>query len=264
MVEVIYSVSVANISWSQLPAHLLSGPRIALYVGILLAYITVIGILIKLETNIGLRQLDLNELADRLGTAKSFFAVGTLSFDEWFDPAVQVYFTTTLQVKLAKASFRYERILLPGSSSARIDLDSDYLDGYHAKCLIGIHKRLGINLYFIDWPQLLPIIDKLSLQEKIDVGFFSSSLTRLPEKLKQWIFRKIGPRVRRAAVGIIESDDGSKAAFRFSKHAQIVSVQFEPPSRSASCVKFVESLKEEIYKKGTTAVKPSYDFTGYY
>src|SRR5258707_11332544 len=244
LVEATYSVIVDHIRLFELPAHLLSGPKIALYVGILLAYIAVIGILIKIETHIGLRQLDLHELTDQLHTAKSFFAVGTLSLDEWFDPAVQVYFATTLQERVANPKFRYERILLAGSPSAGTDLNSDYLDGYHAKCLIEIHKRFRLNLYYIDWPELMTVIRKLKPQEKIDVGFSSSSAT-IPEKWKPLMFRKIRPKVRWAAVGIIESANGSKAPFRFSKHSKMVKVQLEPPKQTPSCVRFVELLKNK-------------------
>ena len=77
LVEAAYSLVVDRISLLDLPAHLLSGHKISLYVGIIAVYLLVIGILIKRETNIGIRQLDLNALSTRLDHAKSLFAVGT-------------------------------------------------------------------------------------------------------------------------------------------------------------------------------------------
>ncbi|MGH8551907.1 MAG: hypothetical protein ACRERS_01300, partial [Methylococcales bacterium] len=171
IVEGMYSAIVDRIKLVDLPTHLLSDNKIALYVGIFLAYGVVIGILIGWETHIGLKQIQLDVLADTLTNSQSLFTVGTLSFDEWFDPAVQVYLARILEKKLANTSFRYERILLLCNRSAEKDLRSDYLDGYHAKCLIEIHKALGISLYFIEWLQLLVVLNKLTPEEKVHVGF---------------------------------------------------------------------------------------------
>ena len=52
--------------------------------------------------------------------------------------------------------------------------------------------------------------------------------------------------------------DGSKSAFRFSKHETIVSVQFEPPERLPACIRFVELTQTKIYKRGTHTVHPEY------
>ncbi len=266
IVEVLYSLLWDRIGSATLPTHLLSGHRIALYIGIVFAYILVIGIKIKYETNIGLRQLDMNALAGKLKDAQGLFAVGTMRFEEWFDPAVQVYLATVFSQRLTAASFRYERVLLLATRSARKDLNSDYLDGYHAKCLIDIHKRLGIHLYFLEWPAIIEILHKLSATERVHVGFYPSIMARIPESLAKLLMWPIGRRrrVRKLAVGIIEAASGSKSAFRFSKHAKIVSVQFQPQERAEACVRFVDLIRAEIYSDATNTVKPTYDFTSYY
>jgi hypothetical protein len=245
--------------------HLLSGHRIVLYLGIVLAYLVIISLLIKRETNIGLRQLDLNELAERLGNAKSLFAVGTMRFDEWFDPAVQVYLSTIFERKLQTNPFRYERTLLLSSRSARENLNSDYLDGYHAKSLIGLHKRLGIPLYFLEWPQIITILRKLSSQERVLLDFYPPLIGRVPDFLARIFVSLNGRRkVRKLAVAVIQTTSGSTLAFRFSKSGSVVSVQFEPQDRKAVCEKFVRLIQEEIYEPGTVKVQPKYDFTRYY
>ncbi len=264
-VELLYTKIVDGVLWSGLPDELLSGRRIALYMGIFLAYVLVIGILIKRETTVGLQQIELNILMQELSDAKSLFAIGTLRFDEWFDPAVQVYLATVFSHKLTDPSFRYERVLLLGSRSAKKNLRSDYLDGYHAKCLIGIHRQLGIKLYFLEWPQIIAILNQLTVKEAVDLGFYPRYITHLSKlPVRVWMWLRGRSRVRKVAVGVIEAADGAKSAFRFLKRDNIVSVKVEPKAREESCIKFVELIRQEIYDPETGHVKPQYDFNSYY
>jgi hypothetical protein len=117
--EIIYTRAVEGTEWSALLDHLLSGPRIVLYVGIVVTYLLVIFFRIRHETNIGLKQLDLHVLADHLTKAESIFAIGTMDFREWFDPAVQAYLARIYERKLRTDPFRYERVLLLGRRSAK-------------------------------------------------------------------------------------------------------------------------------------------------
>ena len=265
LADIAYTWLFDPVAWSNLPQHLLSGPRIVLYAGIFVAYLVITGYRIQRETNIGLRQLDLNVLAAELAGAKSLFAIGTMNFDEWFDPAVQVYLATIYRRKLQNDPFRYERIILLGHRSARRNLNSEYLDGYHAKCVIRTHKSLGIDLYFIEWPQIKTILDGLTSEEKFHVGYYPSFLARFPDfAATLWMFFVRRRRVRKAAVGVITMTDGSHTAFLFSKHDQIVSVQFYPEARVDACVKFAEQIQQTVYRPGTTTVQPKYDFTNFF
>jgi hypothetical protein len=264
--EIIYTRAVEKTEWSALLDHFLSGPRIALYIGIVGTYLLVIIFRIWRETNIGLKQLDLHVLADRLTKAKSIFAIGTMDFNEWFDPAVQAYLATIYERKLRTDPFRYERVLLLGRRSAMKNLRSDYLDGYHAKCLIHTHKSLGIKLYFLKWSDIIGILNQLTPQEKAQLGYYPSYFASFPDFLAKgliWFFGR-RRRVRKTAVGMLEMTDESESAFLFSKHARIVNVQFYPEDRIAACAKFVQLIKETIYQPGTDDPRPECDFTNFF
>jgi hypothetical protein len=268
-VEIFYTRLFDEQAWSHLSAHLLSPPRIALYVGIFLAYLVVIGILIRQETEVGLRQLDLNVLADNLKNAVSLFAIGTMNFDEWFDPVVQVYLATIYERKLKVEQqehnpFRYERILLLASRSAKRNLSSDYLDGYHAKCLIRIHTSLDINLYFLEWRDIVDILNRLTPEEKANLGYYPRWFQHLPSAAAKLLMFVVGRRrrVRKVAVGVVEMHDHTKSAFRFSKRDKVLSVRLEPSV--AACARFVELIKEKILLAPTNDVKVAHDFTKFF
>jgi hypothetical protein len=261
-VEAVYSLANGT-KLSALPQELLEVQRLFLYLGIVLAYVVVIGFLIKKETNIGLIQLDLNTLADKLNGAAGLFAVGTMRFDEWFDPATQVYLSTILHERFRDPQFRYERILLLGSRSTRKDLNSDYVDGYYAKSLIQTHKQFGIPLYFMEWGQLNAILEKLSVKERALIGFCPSWIARIGlNRPFKWMCGR--GRVRKVAVGVITASDGAKP-FRFSKHDDTVKVQFEDiDEKKAAYLRFVDLIKKEIQDPQTGKVKVENDFTKFY
>ncbi len=263
-VEALYSLTVESVALSALPSTLLSLHRIVLYIGIFVAYMVVIGILIQQETNISLEQLHRNVLADRLQGTKGVFAIGTMRFDEWFDPAVQTYLATIAERKLCDPKFRYERVLLLGSRSAEKDLRAYYLDGYYAKCLAHIHERLGIQLYYLKEAEIFGILGQLSAEEKVHVGFYPTYMAYIPGVLIRLLIWPVRHRrVRKVAVVVIEAADGSKSVFRFSKHDKIVQVKFELPEHVATCVKFVQLIQQKIYKQGTTEAQTEYDFIKY-
>lgn len=267
-VEILYTWLFDEQEWSHLSDHLLSRPRIALYVGIFLAYLVVIGILIRKETEVGLRQLELYVLADKLKNAISLFAIGTMNFDEWFDPVVQVYLATIYERKLKveqqeHAHFRYERILLLASRSAKRNLSSDYLDGYHAKCLIRIHTSLDINLYFLEWRDIIEILNQLTPEEKADLGYYPRWFRRLPDAAAKLLMLVVGRhrRVRKVAVGVLEMNDHTKCAFCFSKRDRGLIVWREPSV--AARARFVELIRQKIYAPNNE-VWVQYDFTKFF
>jgi len=260
-VEVLYTRIFDPNEWKNLFQHLLSGPRIALYIGIFLAYLVVIGILIRHETRVFLRQTDLYALSKKLEAARSVFVVGTMRFPEWFDPAVQVYLATIFERKLKADPFQYDRVLLLGSHSAAKDLAVDYLDGYQAKCLIGTHRPLGIGLGFLERDQIEKILAAMTREEKMAIGYYPSRGYEWIQKIFVWAFTS--HRIRRTAVGVMEMKDNTMVAFRFSKRA-IVTVKLEPAKTQDGCFKFVELIKNEIYEANTTNIQPAYDFTHYY
>jgi len=272
LVEAGYTYLFDNAEWQNLFIHLGSGPRIALYLGIVLAYLIVVGILIRQETKIGLRQLDFNVLAANLRDAKDLFAVGTMRFDEWFDPIVQVYLATVYerryQAEVDDTQFNYERILLLASRSARKDLGSDYLDGYLAKCLVATHKRLHINLYFMEWHDIIGILNQLTAQQKVKLKYYPKLFRYLPDGLAKILMIFVGRRrrVRKLAIGVIEKADNSKYAFRFSKRDRLLSVRPEPTADTAA--DFVQLIRNTIYAPAIAGqprtVQPQFDFANFF
>lgn len=77
VVESVFANLADGVPWSAIPHELLSGHHLALYAGVFLTYIAVIGILIKSETNIGLRHIELVVLAEKMKGTQSLFAVAT-------------------------------------------------------------------------------------------------------------------------------------------------------------------------------------------
>lgn len=263
-VEAVYANIWNKVAWSHLPAHLLSADRLVLYAGILAAYVVVVGVLITSETNIGLRRLELNALALRLRGATRLFAVAPTPLEEWFDPAAQVYLATIFGERLSVQPFRYERVLLFHSRSTRTNLNSDYLDGYYAKCLIDIHKRLGIDLYFLEWNDLSALLNQLTPQQKVYIGYYPTWATLGPDwltKVLLWPVRR--RRVLKIAGGVIEDSAGVVSAFRFAKRENIVDVEVQPKARAEAYVHFVGLIKGVIYTPDDV-VDPIHDFTTYY
>lgn len=243
--------------------------RIALLLGIVVAYFVVIAIQVWRETNIGIQQSDLNELAEELRGAKSLFAVGAIQFSEWFDPAVQVYLATIGEQKLRPVPpnppFRYERVLFITGRSARKDLGTDYIDGHYAKCLIQIHQRQHIDLYFLEWNQIEGIIDDLTKAEKIAIGYYPKFFRRISQKNAQrliWLVRR--KRVRHMAAGIIEPKEGPPKVFLYSKHKAIVRLHFIPPGRTHAWEKLVSLVRAELLDQETGKVHGQYDFLHFF
>jgi len=201
--------------------------------------------------------------------ARSLFAVGTIKFSEWFDPAVQVYLATINEQKLLSTrpggSFKYERVLLIPNRSAHKDLSTDYIDGYYAKCLIQIHLRLRTELYSLQWPQIEKVLNGLTKQEKIAIGYYPRFFKRISQKSARrliWIVRR--RRVRHMAVGLIESNDGSPEVFLYSKHKAIVQLHFVRPGRTHSWEKLVSLIKKELFDVETGEVHGQYDFMQFF
>ena len=263
-VEAVYAHIWNQVAWSLLPAHLLSDQRIALYAGVVAAYFVVVGLLITSETNIGLRRLELNALALKLRGAKSLFAVAPTPLEEWFDPAAQVYLATIFGERLTSQPFRYERVLLFPSRSTRKNLNSDYLDGFHAKCLINIHKRLGIDLYFLEWKSIAEILDQLTVAEKVHIGYYPGWAIFVPKWLTTvltWPVRR--RRIKKVAGGVIEDGGGALSAFRFAKRENVVDVEVQPEARGIAYEHFVCLIKKLLYAPDG-GIDPIRDFKTYY
>lgn len=208
-------------------------------------------------------------LAERLQGAKSLFAVGTIRFSEWFDPAVQVYLATIGEQKLRPTPpndpFKYERVLLIPSRSAQKDLSTDYIDGYYAKCLIQIHQRLHTKLYFLQWPKIEKILNGLTKPEKIAIGYYPKIFKRISQRNARRLMWLVGrKRVRHIAVGLIESSAGSSEVFLYSKHAAIVRLHFVQPRHTHSWEKLVSLIKGELFDPETGEVHGQYDFTQFF
>jgi hypothetical protein len=263
-VEALYANVYDKTPWSSIPKHLLSGHQIALYLGIVIAYFVVIGALIRTETAISLKRIDLNALAGTLRGMESLFVVSTTPFDEWFDPAAQVYLAVIFGERL-KHPFRYERVLLLPSRSAKRNLNSPYLDGFHAQCLLDIHLALGIELYFLWWEDITEIIHKLTRKERVLIGYYSPMVGRLPHWLARvvmWPMKR--RRVRGIAGGLMTDGTGALSVFRFAKHENVVDVEVQPQERAEAYMRFVTLIKERLYKPNTETVDTSHDFTIYY
>ena len=249
-----------DIEFSQLLDHLFSWHSVAVYGGIVLAYALVSLILIERETSLSPEKLHLHALENKLTNAKSVFAIGTLRFNEWFDPTVQLYLAALFKPKLSNKDFVYERVLLLGDRSIEKHLGTAYLDGYYAKCLIGIHQRLNIKLYYLKAQDIFAILDILNKHEKIAIGFYPKITQLIPERFVKFILPLKHRRIRRIAALVIELNDGSKSAFRFSKHKRIVELIEETTNVYD---RLIEEMRNKIFDQNHN-VDINRDFTQYY
>lgn len=164
--------------------------------------------------------------------------------------------------------FNYERILLLANRSARKDLGSDYLDGYLAKCLVATHKRLHINPYFMEWHDIIGILNQLTAQQKVKLKYYPKLFRYLPDGLAKILVIFVGRqrRVRKLAIGVIEKADNSKYAFRFSKRDRLLSVRPEPTADTVA--DFVQLIRNTIYAPAIAGqprtVQPQFDFANFF
>jgi hypothetical protein len=265
LVEAIYANFWDAVAWHVLPFQLFSPHRIALYVGVATAYIVVVGVLIRSETNIGLRRIELHDLALKLRGSKSFFAIAPTPLSEWFDPALQAYFVTLFGERLrSKRPFRYERVLLLPSRASRKSLNSDYLDGYFAKCLIDIHRQMGIDLYFLEWSDIALVLKCLTRDEKVLIGYYPAFAQRLPEFVVNVLLLPLRRRrIRRTGCGIIERGNGTRFAFRFAKLENVIEVEMQSEAHGSAYFRFADLIKDVLYDS-SRVVKPLHDFSKYY
>jgi hypothetical protein len=129
-----------------------------------------------------------------------------------------------------------------------------------------MHKRLGIDLYQLGWPQIRTVLGGLTPQEKVDIGFYPKFFRYLWNWVTWLLIWLIGRRrrVRKTAVGLIKfaKPDGTEgiSAFGFSKHDQIVALKFKLDAQVPACEKFVNLIKQEIYDTAAHQVKAEYNF----
>jgi hypothetical protein len=212
--------------WNNLREYLFSLERFGLFVGVFLTYLFLMYFFIRKDTDIGLKRLALAELEETLDEATGYFAVGTISLKEWFDPATEVYLASILRRKFQPNGIRHERVLFFFTRADIKNLTSPYLDGYYAKCLKEIHMQFGVPLAFLERTQIFQILNKLSITDRKLLRLYRWPFSWLPDYALQeihlnWLRRKI----RGLSFSLVELKCGTKCIIRFSKNGQSLGLE---------------------------------------
>jgi hypothetical protein len=226
-------------------------------------------ILIKNETSIRLRRLDIEILKDTLSTAKSFFATSTIPFKEWFDPVSQIYFSTIINRQFQDTTFYHARVFLFFKESDIKNLDSVYLDGYYSKCIADMHLNYNIPAGFLKRDEILNILGRLIEEDKKALGCYRFWIPywvswRQGRRVKKIYLSRLRCRPDRLDFAFVELLDGSKCVLHVSKHGQDVRIEkIEEVNRVSPYENLITAIKNELYLSGSSPlrIQVEHDFT---
>jgi hypothetical protein len=227
-------------------------------------------ILIKNETSIRIRRLDLEVLKDTLSNASDFFATSTIRFNEWFDPVSQVYFSIIINRQLHNSMFSHARVFLFFTEAEIKNLDSIYLDGYYSKCLAEMHLNYNIPAAFLQRDEIMSVLERLTDEDKRSLGCYQRWIPRGLSwnrnegiSLKKHFFRWRYERSRLDFAFVKLSDEG-KRVLRVSKEGHDVLIhRIEDPDLISPYENLITEIKKEIYVTGAVPpkIRVEHDFT---
>lgn len=158
-------------------------------------------------------------LDDILPEAKSYFAIGTIPLDEWFEPATLMYFSHILEYHTREPGFHKRALLFFSRSSFRAT-KATYLDARYANCFAEMHRRLKVPLAYLDPKTSFNVIESLSPAQRKHLGWCWPWAIWFPGTL-HWripghcILRR---RFRNLAFAAIDMKDGTQRVLLFRKH----------------------------------------------
>jgi hypothetical protein len=243
---------------------------VSLALGVFLTYFFIMYFLIKKETSIRIRRLDLELLKDTLSTAKAFFATSTIRFNEWFDPVSQVYFSIIINHQLHDPNFHHARVFLFFTEAEIKNLDSFYLDGYYSKCLAEMHLNLNIPAAFLQRNEIKNVLKKLTDEDKRSLGCYQRwipyglSWNRNNGICLKKYYLRWNCKRSKLDFAFVELLDGSKRVLCVSKQGQDVLIQrIEEPNLILPYEHLITEIKKEIYVAGAVPpkIRVEHDFT---
>jgi hypothetical protein len=221
--------------------------KLSLILGVVITYLVIAGYIIYRETSNQIERSQLEDLADTLATAQSFFATCAISLKEWFDPSTQVYFARIVSQKLLDSEFRQERVLLFFTEGELKNSKSLYLDGHYAKALIAIHENHGIDLAFIGRKDIYDLLNNLTIEEKKILKIFPRWIAWCPETVLT-IFLHVRRRIPELDFAFITHKDKTATVLPFSPSGESLKIE---PYESKESIQIYEKLvcliRERIY-----------------
>jgi hypothetical protein len=214
--------------------------------GIYLAFVWVVWESIRRASDV--RWTMIGDLSDTLAGASRYFAIGTISLKEWFEPNTLVYLATIIRQQYQKQPFRHERVLLFYDDASLQALQASYLDQHYARSFSAIHERFNIPLAYLKPDEIAQILSELTPQYRwilAPLRWFARP---------QWLWRRgfLRPfsrniRVCRPFAIVYRGEEEVILRFSKSGNSLVVDKTTDSPEVQA-CLAFVRLIERAIYK----------------
>jgi hypothetical protein len=221
--------------------------KLSLILGVVITYLVISSYIIYRETSVQIERAQLEDLAESLATAKSFFATCAISLRDWFDPSTQVYFARIINQKFSNKNFRHERVLLFFTEADLKNSQTPYLDGHYAKALIGIHENHEIDLAFVGRKDIHDLLHNLTAKEQKALNIFPRWIVWCPEIVLK-IFLRVRRRIPELDFAFITHVDNTATVIPFSPHGESLKIETDESTESIQTYeKLVRLIREKIY-----------------
>ena len=231
--------------------------RLLELVAIYATFVVVLVLLIWRETSV--RMANVGTLNKVLKDSSGYFAFAAIPFNEWFDPSVQVYLARIVARQQEVERYSYERVLLFFSRGDLEAAHAGYLDEYHARCLIEIHKLQNIGLAFLSHDHLFEVLASLQITERRVLGCYPLPMSLLPD----WMLKRVPlwrRRIPALAFAVVSYTNDRSSVVLFSKGRKLLNVrQVNTTEGMVPYLNFVKLVRERIHQADGN-ISPEYDF----
>jgi hypothetical protein len=191
---------------------------------------------------------DITPLEDAMPNLVAYRAFSPTSFQEWFDPAAQVYLARLVSTKLKTPVPRHSRVLLFFSQGDLEAAKSSLVDGYPATSLLEWHRYFDIPLAFLRPEELKEVRSQLSPEERRVIG----DPRWVPEPICSWVLKHR----RKLAFAMVESN-AAKSVILFKKSRHALHIRHVKDPKTVSAYERVAKLIE------AKVSGPGHDFGNY-
>lgn len=232
--------------------------------GVFLSWLIVMVVLINRETKKRVNRRALVKLQDTLDKATSYYGVSIIPLTEWFDPAVQLYWTKLVKRKMEAEEFEHERTLLFFSNREYKNSQVEKVDENHyGKCLAFMHGDCEIPLSFLERKDIFEILDDLSPEVRQALGCYPRwtrlGPLRVFQRLPLSLLRR---RINQLDFALVTKQGKKKpSALRICKRGEDVLIDEELKEDKAEPYRLlVEKIKAKVYDEEEKKLRTEKDF----
>jgi hypothetical protein len=236
--------------------------RLPELLAIYLSFAAVLLFLIWRETAI--RIANMGTLDSVLVDSCGYFAFAAIPLNEWFEPSAQVYLARIIAQQQQVEGYSHERVLLFFSHADLEAAHASYLDEYHARCLISIHKAHGIGLAFLRRDQLFDTLEQLTVLERKKMGCYRQPIALLSDGILARVrLSRVRRRIPALAFAVVNHKSGAPSVVLFSKGPRMLDIQrVATVEAMAPYLKLVDLARKRIHQADGT-LSPEYDFASH-